>query len=239
MLVCQPLLWKGSILKTCYGSFGTRHRLAGIVVALCIFCATALQSAATQVLSGHVPQSAARAALLGRLAEGTNLDLVIGLPLRNQAALKGLLDQTYDPSSSHYHQYLTPDRFRASFGPTEHDYQGVMDFAKAHGLRVTATHANRTLLDVNGSVADIEKTFHVTLRLYQHPIEPRAFYAPDVEPSVELDIPLLAISGLDNYTQPHPQLVRRSPPAVRTAAFRSKKRHPGQRLRFGWQLHRK
>jgi subtilase family serine protease len=218
MLVFQPLIWKGPILNTGYDLSWPWRRLAGMIVALGTLCATALQSSATQVLSGHVPRSVARSVMLGRLAEGTNLDLVIGLPLRNQGALKRLLDQTYDPTSSHYHHYLRPDQFTASFGPTEEDYQAVIEFTKAHRLSVKATHSNRTLLDVNGAVGDIEKTFHINLLLYRHPTEARAFYAPDVEPSVDLDVPLLAISGLDNYTAPHPQLVRRPLAKLPTAS---------------------
>ena len=64
----------------------------------------------------------------------------------------------------------------------------------------------RTLVDVSGSVDDIEKAFHVTMSIYPHPKEARTFFAPDVEPSLDLDTPVLAISGLDNYVKPHPQV---------------------------------
>ena len=59
------------------------------------------------------------------------------------------------------------------------------------------------LLDVKASVADIERVFHVTMRVYQHPTEARTFFAPDVEPSLDLSIPVLHISGLDSYIIPH------------------------------------
>jgi uncharacterized membrane protein len=45
--------------------------------------------------------------------------------------------------------------------------------------------------------------------VYQHPTENRTFYAPDREPSPALPFPLWHISGLDNYSTPHPALVRR------------------------------
>src|SRR5208283_2026573 len=93
------------------------------------------------------------------------------------------------------------------FGPTEKDYRAVLAYAKVHGLQVTGTHPNRMLVDVRGSVADIEKAMHVTLRVYQHPHEARKFYAPDGEPLVDLAVPLLSISGLDNYSLPSPRLV--------------------------------
>jgi hypothetical protein len=38
----------------------------------------------------------------------------------------------------------------------------------------------------------------VTLRVYQHPTEKRMFHAPAAEPSLNLAVPILSISGLDN-----------------------------------------
>jgi subtilase family serine protease len=91
------------------------------------------------------------------------------------------------------------------FGPTEQDYQALTDFATAHGLTVTGRHPNRVLLDVQGAVADVERDLHVTMRVYQHPTEARTFYAPDVEPSLDVAVPVLHISGLSNYVVPHPK----------------------------------
>jgi hypothetical protein len=132
------------------------------------------------------------------------LKLAIGLPLRDKEALEALLKQLSDPGSPNYRRYLTPEQFTARFAPTENDYQALIDFAKANGLTPTATHSNRVVLDVEGKVADIQKTFHTTLRTYRHPREARAFYAPEVEPSVDSSVPILQISGLDNYSLPHP-----------------------------------
>ena len=130
------------------------------------------------------------------------------MPLRNQDALNHLLQELYDPASTNYHRYLTPEQFTARFGPTEKDYQSLVAFARTNGLTIAATHPNRTLLDVKASVADIERICHVTMRLYPHPTEARTFYAPDVEPSLDLNVPMLAISGLDNYAIPHPMDLR-------------------------------
>jgi hypothetical protein len=162
--------------------------------------------AAPQVLKGTMPPITKRLAPIGRLESGRRLDLAIGLPLRNGDKLTNLLQELYQPSSANFRHYLTPDQFASSFGPSEEDYRAVADFAKAHGLTVKGTHPNRTLLDVSGTVADIEKAFHIQLRVYQHPVEARTFFAPDAEPSLDLDTPVLAISGLDNYVRPRPQM---------------------------------
>lgn len=170
-------------------------------------------AAAQQILHGHVPEVVARLHLqpIGRLQASDRLNLAIGLPLRNKEALNNLLEQLYDPASTNYHHYLTPPQFTERFGPTEQDYQSVIAFVKTSGLAVAGTYPNRALVDVNGSVADIEKVFHVTMHVYQHPKEHRTFYAPDTEPSPDLKVPLLHISGLDNYVIPHPAGLKATP----------------------------
>ena len=182
-----------------------------------------------RVGSIHVPAAAAQLAPAGQPPGTRRLNLAIGLPLRNTAELDRLLQQLYDPASPNYHRYLTPEQFTQRFGPTEQDYQALMDFAKANGLTVTVTHPNRVVLDVEGAVADIQKAFHLTLRVYRHPTEAREFYAPDVEPSVDFAVPILHISGLDNYALPHPNCSQRPAGAAANA-------NPERRLRPGWHL---
>ncbi|HEY5480424.1 MAG TPA: protease pro-enzyme activation domain-containing protein, partial [Verrucomicrobiae bacterium] len=162
-------------------------------------------AAPAQTLNGkHVPAAVARLAPVGSLPGSQRLDLAIGLPLRNQEELDRLLQELCDPTSPNYRRYLTLEQFTARFGPTEKDYQALMDFAKSNGLTVTVTHPNRVVLDVSGTVTAIARTFHLNLRVYPHPREARTFYAPDVEPSVDFAVPILHISGLDNYSLPHP-----------------------------------
>jgi len=166
-----------------------------------------------QSLPGHVPAAVAHSVAVGRLEGSRELKLAIGLPLRNKAGLTNLLREIYDPASPEYHHYLTPAQFAERFGPTEEDYQAVTAFATANGLKVTATHSNRMLLDVTGTVSSIEKALHVRMRTYAHPREKREFYAPDVEPSLDLAAPVLHIGGLNNYLLPHPMNLRKIPAA--------------------------
>jgi hypothetical protein len=191
--------------------------LAAAVFGSLLLYATLPLSAQTHVLPGHVPAVTSQLTPIGPLPADTNLRLAIGLPLRNQAALTDLLQQIYDPASTNYQHYLTPEQFNEQFGPTEQDYQAVIAFAKAHGFTITGTHSNRVLLDVIGSVADIENTLHVKMNTYQHPTENRTFYAPDREPSVDLAVAITDFNGLNNYSLPHPNYVE-TPPASRQSA---------------------
>jgi hypothetical protein len=162
--------------------------------------------AVPQVLTDHVPPQVTALGLtpIGPLNATQQLQLVIALPLRNQAKLDDFLRQLHDPQSPNYRRFLTAQEFADTFGPAESDYAGVIAFAQAHNLAVTGTWPNRTLVDVSGTVADIENALHVHLFLYQHPYEARQFRAPDVDPSVNLAVPLLHICGLNDYNRPWP-----------------------------------
>ncbi len=161
-----------------------------------------------QTLHGHVPPAISRFHLQPlRDFEPTNqLNLAISLPLRNEQALGDLIQQIYDPASTNYHHYLTPEEFTAQFGPNEQDYQEVVAFFKTNGMTVTGIYSNRTLVDVCGNAAAIEKVFHTTLRVYQHPTDNRTFFAPDTDPALDLNVPISDVNGLDNFFIPHPAI---------------------------------
>jgi subtilase family serine protease len=120
--------------------------------------------------------------------------------------LDSLLGQLYDRRSPLYHQWLSVQEFTERFGPTAEDYESVVEFAEANGMKVTVTPANHRLVGVESSVATINRVFHVTMSIYQHPYEERTFYAPDREPTVDLDVPLLHIAGLSNIATAHSML---------------------------------
>lgn len=176
---------------------------AGLAFSIAAVFSGAAAEPGTVALHGHVPAIVSQLQAKGRLPAETDLDLAIGLPLRNRAELTNLLQQVYDPASPNYRHYLTPGLFTAQFGPTEQDYQKVIDFARQNGLTVTGTHPNRMLLDVRGKASDVERAFHVTLRTYRHPAENRDFFAPDTEPVVPSTMPIQDIGGLDNFREPH------------------------------------
>src|SRR5215813_12290279 len=122
---------------------------------LILFNPCCLRAAEARMLQGHLPGAVQNLAAAGRLSGSQRLDLALGLPLRNREALTNLLHELYDPLSPEYRQFLTPDQFTDQFGPSAEDYRRLVTFAQANGFVITHTHANRMLLDVNASVADL------------------------------------------------------------------------------------
>jgi subtilase family serine protease len=192
----------------------TLLRLAAVLCVFSLIFIAAAQAEQHPTLTSHVPAVVASgvAPLVGHVPSAQRLSLAISLPLRSEVELDDLLQRIYDPQSSDYHKYLSVGEFVERFGPALSDYEGLLRFARANGLTLVDVAENRMVVDVEGPAANIESAFHVSLGVYQHPTEPRTFYAPDREPTVDLEVPLLHISGLDNHTLPHAKNIRSSEP---------------------------
>ena len=116
----------------------------------------------------------------------------------------------YDPASANYRHFLTPQEFTARFGPTQADYDAVLQFAQMNGLTVTGGSRDGMDVQVRGSVAAVEAAFHVRMQTYKHPKENRNFFSPDHEPTTDLAFNLWHVSGLDNFSIPHPLVVSKT-----------------------------
>jgi subtilase family serine protease len=176
--------------------------IAAMILGVNVICQAQPQS----LLTHHVREAtvSGRAQSVGHLPATQSMRFDIVLPLRDEAGLDALLQELYDSSSPFYRHFLTVQEFTARFGPSPEDYDALVRFALAHGFAVVGGSRDGMDLQLEGSVAAIETAFHVTMGVYQHPTEGRTFYAPDREPTVDLPFPLWHISGLDNYSIPHP-----------------------------------
>jgi kumamolisin len=184
------------------------YLLAGVAA---MFSAASVSSAQS-VLTHHVREvtNTGEAAPVGRLPAEQTLSLDLVLPLRDPAGLEAFLAEVYNPKSPQYRHFVTPAEFTADFGPTQAQYNEVLLFAKTHGLTVTGGSLDGMEVQVKGSVLAIETAFHVSMGTYAHPTENRVFFAADREPTTDLSFSLWHISGLDNYSLPHPLLVKKS-----------------------------
>jgi hypothetical protein len=61
------------------------------------------------------------------------------------------------------------------------------------------------IVPITGTVAQIEQAFNVRMNNYKHPSENRNFFSSDHEPSLNLNVPVARIAGLNNYSLPPPR----------------------------------
>jgi len=169
-------------------------------------------SQAQTVATRHVREATmtGQARITGRVPSNQTLSLDLVLAVRDPQGLSAFLEDLYNPASPSFHQFLTAAQFTARFGPTQADYDAVVAFANRNGLTITGGTRDGMDLQVKASAAAVESALHISLLTYQHPTENRTFFAPDHEPTLDLPFSLWHISGLDNYSIPHPLYVKRS-----------------------------
>src|SRR5580693_8297317 len=188
-------------------------RLAALVCAAAFMLITIPgQAQPQQLLTRHVRDAVVngQAQLVGKLPASQTLLFDIVLPLRDRAGLQSFVQEVHSPTSPSYHKFLTPQEFTARFGPTQENWDALVAFAKASGFQIISGDLEGRDLRLTGTVANIEKAFHVTLGTYQDLTEDRTFFAVDREPTADLPFQLWHITGLDNDSKPHPMYVKKS-----------------------------
>jgi kumamolisin len=188
--------------------------LSGLTALICLVASLWFtipgQAQLQPLLTRHVRDEVAngQAQLVGRLPATQTLrfDIV----LRDRAGLQAFVQEVQDPASPFYHQFLTPQEFTSRFGPTQENWDALVAFAKASGFEIINGDLEGRDLRLTGTVANIEKAFHVNMGLYKDLTEDRTFFAVDREPTVDLPFQLWHITGLDNDSRPHPMYVKKS-----------------------------
>ncbi|GHO46739.1 S53 family peptidase [Ktedonospora formicarum] len=174
---------------------------------------------AAQTVGGHLAASASQAprfTMRGHIApvlkqykpmhaanEQQPMNLALSLRLRNEAELDALIAAQNNPNSSLYHHYITPQYFEQRFAPDQQSVQRVASYLRDSGLQVTGISSNSQLINVSGSLSQVEKVFNVAISDYN--IDGRTAYAPTSEPSLpaEFSNVVLNVSGLDNVARYH------------------------------------
>src|SRR5580658_9179542 len=190
----------------------TRAGLFLVAIATIAMSLMSVASRAEGLLTYHVREATlnGEARVVGHLPADQIMQLDIVLPLRDQAGLNAFLKDIYNPKSASYRHFLTVPEFTARFGPTQADYDAVVRFAQASGLKVIGGTRDGMDVQVKGPVSAVEAAFHISMNTYRHPTENRIFYATDREPTTSLPFLLWHISGLDNFSIPHPMFVKKS-----------------------------
>lgn len=78
----------------------------------------------------------------------------------------------------------------------------MRSWAEANGFVIRATYPNKLLLSVTGTAAQIERALYTNL-VFRKRQDGSNFVAVDREPSLDLNVPILHISGFTDYILPH------------------------------------
>jgi subtilase family serine protease len=89
--------------------------------------------------------------------------LLLSSSTAQQKALTVALADLQDPSSPHYHQWLTPASFARDYANSASDVSALSDWLESEGLEVAPAPAGRGWIEFSGTVADVEHAFHTRI----------------------------------------------------------------------------
>lgn len=169
-----------------------------------------------------LPAALASALPIGDLSPDTTLQLTIGLKT-NRQALADDLAAMYDPSSSHYHQFLAPAQVAERYGASQSIIDAVTRYFTSQGFKVMAVSSLRDSLTVSGTILQIAQALHVVIQNFQ--LQDRTFFAPLGDVTLPPDIQqfITSVLGMSDFGLPNPKPM--PPPALPPAC----KGEPGTR----------
>ncbi len=169
-------------------------------------------------VAGSMPAWARSAHATGNASASTTLDVDVVLPLRGGNAAELLAASLSNPASASYGKYETAAQFNAKFAPTAASVAKVKSYLSGQGLHITEVAQGNRWITVNGTVAQLDKAFGVTLKNYAYK---GSHIAPSTNATLPSDIASLVsgVTGLDDFTNVHtPNTVKPVAPTVQAAA---------------------
>lgn len=152
-------------------------------------------------LSGNTPSVVHSMQPVGRTSPARKVKIVIGLKLKNEAALDALLTAQADPHSPEFKHYLTPSEFARRFAPDQAEYDKVVAFVQSRGLTVTTSASNRLIVGAEGTVDQVEKAFSVAIKEYNW--DGQTYFSNDADPQIPASLrqTVESVIGLSSFAQ--------------------------------------
>jgi subtilase family serine protease len=92
--------------------------------------------------------------------------LVLQHTAAQEAAIKQLLADQQNQSSSSFHQWLTPEQYGRTFGPSEQDIKTITSWLQSHGFEVANVSPGRHVIEFSGTASQVQEAFHTTIHHY-------------------------------------------------------------------------
>jgi subtilase family serine protease len=128
--------------------------------------AAGASSSGRAALAGSVPSWAKSSSFKGAAAGTDSVGFRVYLGWRNEGAAQALAKAVSTPSSPSYGHYLTPQQFRQQFAPSQGDVNAVESWLRSQGFQVDYVPLNNHYIEAEGTVAQANAAFGVTLNEY-------------------------------------------------------------------------
>ncbi|SFS00069.1 sedolisin-B Serine peptidase. MEROPS family S53 [Dyella sp. OK004] len=157
-------------------------------------------NASTLVMTGH-PSVDARQIM--PLEQSKPLHIEVSLSLRNADQLQSFLQSVNQPGSASYHQFLTPEQFKAQYAPTDAQVKAVVAHLEASGFRNITVAPNNMLVSADGHAANANAAFNANMKTFSFKGEQRYANAADATVPQSLGGIVESVLGLQDFVRPH------------------------------------
>ena len=172
---------------------------ASLVLAACLGVAPSVAWSQSVTVPNNTPGFIKNAKDLGPVDPTTVITVTAWLKLHNENQLDQLVEQQYTNGHQNFHRWITQDDFNAQFAPTAQEVNAVQSWLSAHNLQTLAVAENNLFVKVQGTVADVQKAFH--LQIHSFGVGGATFRSNTGDPSVNATPGnhIAAITGLDDF----------------------------------------
>jgi alpha-tubulin suppressor-like RCC1 family protein len=189
------------------GAFAGFNLVAGNNVTLTFqsgFPPASAQPSGSQQLTGYTTGPLIGAPLVGPVPSSTQISISVALPVQVPTSgpyagmtLSQVAQAVSDPTNTMYRQYISDADYATYYSPTAQSYSALQSFVQASGFTVSNTYSDHELIDVYGTVGQLNQMLFLNLNYYQRP-DGTSFFAPDRSPSLMLSEPVLQVAGTNN-----------------------------------------
>jgi subtilase family serine protease len=132
-----------------------------------------------------------------------HMQLILRPSASRQAALQALIAAQHDPSSSKFHQWLTPEEFGKTFGVTDADIAAVKSWLTSQGFTVHGVYPNKLQIDFSGTAGLVRQAFHTQENHYVVNHVTHIANAGDISVPSALSDVVVGVAGLNDF-RPQP-----------------------------------
>ncbi|MDQ1453873.1 MAG: hypothetical protein QOK38_3739, partial [Acidobacteriaceae bacterium] len=162
----------------------------------------AVDDARVTTLSGNTHPLARPEFDQGTLADATPLSRIVLILQRSpeqESTLQQLIDNQQDKTSFTWHQWLTPETFGATFGPSDRDLSTVTTWLANHNFTGIQVNSARTFVEFSGTAGTVRAAFRTSMHRYA--VQGRQHFANASDPAVPAALaPVVAgIASLNNF----------------------------------------
>jgi subtilase family serine protease len=173
---------------------------AALGAALLLATAAAGATVQARTIANNTPAATREAQDLGPANASETISVTLWLQAPDsEAAAEQLVRELYDPNSPRFHRWLSEPEANALLAPSAAQAELIRKYLTDHRLRVVAVDEGRLYVRAQGTIADVQSAFHVSIHNYTS--GGRSFRSNVADPAVDepAGSVVAAVSGLSEH----------------------------------------